>query len=126
VTAEQDAEATKRVASHEADLIEIYREIYPVLSGADRAGKPAQVVEDLDNLESPVTIEPAKAAAILKSILDSKPDDYFQFECCCNETTADGLRLWDFIYGRLNHIGISAYPDFRPYLRERGWLKPSA
>jgi hypothetical protein len=119
---ETDAQLIQKIASHEADLVMIYREVYPVLKDADRAKPlPEQVVTDLRSLESPEAIAPSKAAAILKAIIGSTSEDKFGFEVCFSVKMSDGTELGKFVRDRLDKIGIK-YHDFWPYLRDRGWL----
>jgi hypothetical protein len=66
-------------------------------------------------------IEPAKAAAILKSILGSTSIDKFKFECCYGVKMDNGQSLGEYVRERLKGIGIG-YHDFWPYLRKYDWL----
>lgn len=61
---DDESQLIKKITSHEADLIEIYRAVYPILRQVDPAGLPENVVKDIQNLEFPDTIAPSKAAAI--------------------------------------------------------------
>ena len=122
---ETDEQLIEKLASHEADLVEIYAEVYPALKAADRTHLPAEVVADIENLDPPHSIEPAKAAAILKSIKGSTPEDRFQFEFCYGVSMPDGsANLGGFVGEKLKEIGLS-YHDFWPYLGARGWLRDS-
>ena len=117
-----EVQLIKKIESHEGDFIGIYRQVYPSLKGADRSNLPADVTADLDNLDPPDSIQPAKAAAILKSIMGSTAQDRFRFEYCFGVKLGDGKSLGVFVADQLRRIGIG-YHDFWPYLRQRGWLK---
>ncbi len=68
--AEPKAQSIEKIASREGDLVGIYRQICPVLKGVDRSNLHAAVITSLENLDPPGSIHPAKAAAILKAILE--------------------------------------------------------
>ena len=113
----------KEIASHESDFLRIYRQVHPVLKKADRSQLSAAVIADLDNLDLPDTIQPAKAAAILKSIVGSTSQDKFAgFENCYGTEMSDGTLLGSFVKDQLGQIGI-CYTDLCLYLYDRGWLK---
>jgi hypothetical protein len=118
---ENEAQLIEKIASHEGDVLGIYRIVYPILKGADRSVLPASA-RDLDSLDLPDTIQPAKATAILKAMLGSTSEDKFAFEWCYAVKMPDGKSLSGFVRDELSKIGIS-YHDLLPYLRERGWLK---
>ena len=119
---ENDAKLINKVAAREADLIAIYQDIYPIMKQAPQADLPQSIVAALQNLDPPETIDPSKAAAILKSIKGSTPDDKFQFEHLFGVETPSGKLLGEVVGERLSAIGLG-YHDFWPYLRDRGWLK---
>ena len=68
--AEHGAHLIKKIASHEADLIEIYAEVFSVLKETDPAELPDSIVSELPRFDPPEIIEPSKVAAILKAMLE--------------------------------------------------------
>lgn len=117
----EDAQLIQKVTAHEAELVAIYRDAYLALKAADRAKLPENVIAELDSLDAPETISPAKAAAILKSIIGSTPKDKFHFEYCYGERMPDGKMIGGYVKHRLKEVGIE-YHDFWPYLKVHGWL----
>ena len=112
------AEKIEKIASQESILVNIYREIYPLLS---KSTASELTEDDLSHFESPDEINPDKAAAILKAILGSTPQDKFQLERCHPVQMDSGQSVGGYIRDRLKEVGLS-YHDFWPYLREHGWL----
>jgi len=115
------AQPIKRITSHEADLVSIYKLVYAVLKGADQSSLPPSA-KNLDSLDSPETIQPAKAVAILKAMLGSTCEDKFEFEWCYQVKMPDGGSLSGFVSDQLKELSIT-YHDLFPYLCEHGWLK---
>jgi len=69
-----DQELLAKVESHLQDLVRIYGEVFDALRRIDRTKYGASQLKTLDEaLDSPGSIEPAKAAAVLKAILGSVP-----------------------------------------------------
>ncbi len=119
--AEHEAHIIEKIASHEADLVEIYAEIYYVLKETDPAELPDSVVSELSRLDPPEIIEPSKAVAILKAMLGSTSGDKFSLENCYSIPIRTGQSVSSFVGDHLRELGIG-YRDFWPYLRNRGWL----
>ncbi len=119
--AKHEAYLIKKIASHEADLLEIYAEVCSVLKETDPAELPDSIVSELPRFDSPEIIEPSKVAAILKAMLESTSDDKFNFGNCYSIPMSTGQSISSFVGDRLRALGIG-YHDFLPYLRDRGWL----
>jgi hypothetical protein len=118
---EPEAGLIQKIASHEGKLIEIYRLVYSVMK--THPNVPAHVIPQLKNLDPPDNIQPAKAAAILKSIMGSVAGDKFSLEDCCAWRMPDGKYISDFIRDELHQVGIN-YHDLYPYLEKHGWYVP--
>jgi hypothetical protein len=117
-------ELIARIISHEEDIREIYREIYPVLKGLDASiffSYEAQKVAALDTLEDPSRIPPDKAVAIVQSIVGSTATGRLHFEYFYGVEMPGGGFLGGFIKDRLHELGID-HNDLVPYLRVHGWL----
>jgi hypothetical protein len=113
-----------KITALESDLLDIYREIYSVLIDAERINLPDQIVDDLDNLEPPEAIEVSKAIAVIKSILNATPQDYFQFEWRYNVQMETEIKLGIFLRERLQRLD-TRYEELEPYLYLKGWMKKS-
>jgi hypothetical protein len=111
----------EKVASHLADLVEIYAEVYLAIKETDPAELPESVLSELPRFDAPEIIEPSKAAAILKAMLGSTSSDKFILEDCYSVKMPNGQSVSSFVGEQLRELGIG-YHDFYPYLRHRGWL----
>ena len=118
---EHEAHIIEKITSHEADFVEIYTEVYSVLKEADPAELPDSVITELPRFDPPEIIEPSKAVAILKAMLESNSSDKFNLENCYSVSMPTGESVSSFVGERLRELGIGSH-DFWPYLRNRGWL----
>lgn len=119
---ETDTQLIDKITSHEADFTYIYALIHPALKRGDRSKLSAEEITDLDSLDAPETIQPAKAAAILKAIMGSTSEDKLKLESCYSFKMPDGKLLGTFVEEQLHQLGIK-YHEFWPYLRKHGMLK---
>jgi len=108
----------EKIESQQEELLNLYADTFRILTNINRDQYESKALKELDDaLDPPDVIEPAKAIAVLKSILGSTSDDKMALEYFYRE--AGGL-----LKDRLKELGIE-YHDFHPFLRAKGWLKSS-
>ena len=121
---ETETDLIRKITSHEDDLRKIYKEVHAVLIKLDPSAFAKSLQEKiaaLKNLDDPGSVEPSKAAAMVKAVLGSTNRDKFQFEYFYDVQMPDGKMLGVFVEDRIHQLGIR-YHDFWPYLRVHGWL----
>jgi hypothetical protein len=119
---QNDEEKIKKIVNSESEIVMIYTDIYPYLMDLSHTDYPKDVLPELNKLDPPEMIKSEKAAAILKAILGSTPEDMFKLDSFYQLGIKDGVYLGEYVRDRLMEFSIS-YQDFRPYLRMKGQLR---
>jgi hypothetical protein len=119
-----DAELIRKVEEKQADLVAVYESVYRALRRLDRSAYSAAALADLDHaLESPESIAPAKAVAVLKAILGTTSQDKLRMETFHGAPLDGTSSVGAFVRGKVQGLGLG-YHDFWPYLYATGWATP--
>lgn len=118
-----DTEAVliRKIEERQADLLAVYESVYQALSRVDRSTYGAAALAVLDEaLDLPAKIAPAKAIAVLKTILGSTPQDRLPMEKFYGAPFDAVTSVGTYVSRNFNELGLS-YHDCWPYLYATGW-----